>query len=116
MTVARKPVTGESTKEAVKTIACGDAGRFRCTRCCSCAFYQYKLHTRPRVHWAPGIPHALFGRKINAWLGRVTPRGREPASDEYERTTHSQPSCERSEAIHSFFLYAARWIASLRSQ
>src|SRR5450631_1173460 len=79
MTVARKPVTGESTKEAVKTIACGDAGRFRCTRCCSCAFYQYKLHTRPRVHWAPGIPHALFGRKINAQLGRIAPRDRETA-------------------------------------
>src|SRR5712664_58559 len=24
------------------------------------------LHTRPRVHWASGIPHALFGRKIQA--------------------------------------------------
>jgi hypothetical protein len=22
------------------------------------------LHTRPRVHWASGIPHALFGREI----------------------------------------------------
>jgi hypothetical protein len=35
------------------------------------------LHTRPRVHWAPGIPHALFGRKINAQLGRIAPRDRE---------------------------------------
>jgi hypothetical protein len=26
MTVAKSPVTGESTKETVKTIACGNAG------------------------------------------------------------------------------------------
>ena len=31
-TVAKKPIAGESTKEAVKTIACGDAGSFRCDR------------------------------------------------------------------------------------
>src|SRR5712664_2188194 len=36
-----------STKETVKTIACGNAGRFRCTRCYSCAFYYYKC-TRGR--------------------------------------------------------------------
>ena len=53
------PVT-KSAKETVKTIACGNAGRFRCTRCCSCAFYHYKVHTRPRVQRAPGIPHALL--------------------------------------------------------
>ena len=58
------PVTGESAKETVKTIACGNAGRFRCTRCYSCAFYRYKVHTRPRVQRAPGIPHALFGRRL----------------------------------------------------
>src|SRR6202521_3030308 len=51
----------KSTKEPVKTIACGNAGRFRCTRCYSCAFYQYQVHTRPRVQRAPGIPHALHG-------------------------------------------------------
>jgi len=28
-TVAKKPIAGESTKEAVKTIACGNAGLFR---------------------------------------------------------------------------------------
>jgi hypothetical protein len=55
----KSPVTGESAKETVKTIACGNAGRFRCTRCYSCAFYQYKVHARPRVQRAPGIPHAL---------------------------------------------------------
>src|SRR5216684_1592207 len=68
----------KSTKETVKTIACGNAGRFRCARCCSCAFYQYKVHTRPRVQRAPGIPHALHGgREINAQLGRIAPRDRD---------------------------------------
>src|SRR6202163_1391749 len=33
------------------------------------------MHTRPRVHRAPGIPHALFGRKIHQRLGRIAPRG-----------------------------------------
>jgi hypothetical protein len=28
------------------------------------------LPARLRVHWAPGIPHALSGRKINQRLGR----------------------------------------------
>jgi hypothetical protein len=33
-------------------------------------------HARLRVHWAPGIPHALCfpGRKIHAHLGRIAPR------------------------------------------
>ena len=43
----------------------------------SCAFYHYQVHTRPRVQRAPGIPHALFGREINAQLGRIAPRDRE---------------------------------------
>jgi len=37
------------------------------------AVYPF-LPARLRVHWAPGIPHALFGRKINAKLGRIAPR------------------------------------------
>jgi hypothetical protein len=43
----------------------------------SCAFYQYQVHTRPRVQRASGIPHALFGRKIQQRLARIAPRGRE---------------------------------------
>jgi hypothetical protein len=34
----------------------------------------HHLHARLRVHWAPGIPHALLGRKIHAPLGRIAPR------------------------------------------
>jgi len=43
----------------------------------SCAFYHYQVHTRPRVQRAPGVPHALFGRKIHQRLGRIARRGRE---------------------------------------
>src|SRR3981189_3655290 len=70
----KSPVTGESAKETVKTIACGNVGRFRCTRCYSCAFYHYQVHTRQRVQRAPGVPHALFGRQIYHWLGRIARR------------------------------------------
>src|SRR5882724_7980178 len=42
----------------------------------SCAFYQYKVHARPRVQRAPGVPHALFGRKLHQRLGRIASRGR----------------------------------------
>src|SRR3981189_4012207 len=73
------PVTGESSKETVKTIACGNVGRFRGTRCYSCAFYHYQVHTRPRVQRASGVPHALLGRKIHQRLGRMARRGREIA-------------------------------------
>ena len=60
MTVAKEPGHRGERDISRKTIACGNAGRFRCTRCYSCAFCHYKGHTRPRVQRAPGIPHALF--------------------------------------------------------
>src|SRR6202165_6338100 len=61
MTVTRKPDRRGEHEISRKTIACGNAGRFRCTRCYSCAFYHYQVHTRPRVQRAPGIPRALPG-------------------------------------------------------
>ena len=65
------------------------------TRCYSCAFYQCKLHTRPRVQRASGVPRALFGaREFMQGLGRIARRGRKRASRRH---------CERSEAIHSSF-------------
>src|SRR5438045_621450 len=74
-TVTRKPITGEITKEAVKTIARGMPG---CSGepvvTTSCAFYF--LHARLRVHRAPGIPCALSRGWLMAQLGRFTPRDR----------------------------------------
>jgi hypothetical protein len=49
-----------------------------------------QVHTRPRVHWASGVPHALYGREINAQLGRTAPRDREVASNRYKCATLSR--------------------------
>src|SRR6202171_3524293 len=89
-TVAKEPGHRGEHDISRKTIACGNAGRFRCTRCYSCAFYHYKVHTRPRVQRAPGIPHALKGRKIKAQLGRIAPRDREVAFEIGAR--HREPT------------------------
>ena len=74
VTVTTSPVTGESAKETVKTIARGmpgDSGVPVVTN--PRAFYS---HTRLRVHRAPGIPCALcFARgHVPAQLGRVASR------------------------------------------
>src|ERR1019366_3110896 len=76
------------------------------TRCeYSCAFQPLSSHTRLRVHWAPGIPHALFGAERLAQPGRNAPRECEAVSSRHceERKRRSNPA----------FLRAARWIASL---
>src|SRR6266571_5266497 len=56
-----------------------------------CAINHYQVHTRPRVQRASGVPHALFGRKIQQSLGRTARRGRERVS--------------------GFFVIATRWPA-----
>ncbi len=72
----KSPVTGESTKEPVKTIACGNAGRFRCTRCYSCAFYHSKCTRGRGCSGHPAFPTPSWGRKIHQRLGRLAPRER----------------------------------------
>jgi hypothetical protein len=62
----------------LKPSACGNAGCFRCLRCeYLCAYLTPIAHTGLRVHWAPGIPHALcFQEGEGFWktLGRTAPR------------------------------------------
>jgi hypothetical protein len=48
----------------------GDPGATVVTNSCA----TYTLRTRLRVQRAPGIPHALFGRRIHAQLGRNVSR------------------------------------------
>ena len=72
----KSPVTEESTKETVKTIACGNAGRFRCTRCYSCAFYHSKCTRGRGCSGHPAFPTPSWGREIHQRLGRLAPRGR----------------------------------------
>jgi len=57
----KSPVTEESTKETVKTIACGNVGRFRCTRCYSCAFYHYKCTRGCGCSGHPAFPTPSSG-------------------------------------------------------
>jgi hypothetical protein len=70
------PVTEESTKETVKTIACGNAGR-------SGVLVVTRVRSLPtqsarEAAGAVGTRHSprpLLGRKINARLGRIASRG-----------------------------------------
>jgi len=57
----------------------------------------------------PAFPTPFMGREINAQLGRIAPRDREVAFE-------IRASSLRAKRSNPFFLYAARWIASLRSQ
>jgi hypothetical protein len=94
----QSPVTRESTEETVKTIACGNAGCSGATVVTNaCAYYTSR--TRLRVQRAPGIPHALCFRAkdYNKDSGAMR-RGMVEVCLSYPR------HCERSEAIHSFFL------------
>src|ERR1700720_1364080 len=81
----KSPVTGESTKETVKTIACGNAG-------CSGATVVTTRVLSTLAHEAAGAtgtrhsPRPLFsGRMIQAQLGRIAPRDRGGVFDKHER-------------------------------
>src|SRR5258708_28000970 len=77
-TVSNKPGHRGEREVSRKTIARGMPGDFRCDRG-DYARVSISLHTRLRVHWAPGIPCALdlSGRTLPAPLGRTAPRDRE---------------------------------------
>jgi hypothetical protein len=79
----KSPVTGESTKETVKTIAQGRPGYSGELSGDYARVLYLFLHARLRVHRAPGFPCALFFiRGTNFWLssGEIAPRGREAVS------------------------------------
>jgi hypothetical protein len=64
---ARKPGPQGEHEISRKTIAWGMPDVIRCLRCeYSCAYLTTLARTRLRVHWAPGIPRALYlqGRTI----------------------------------------------------
>src|SRR3984893_6264811 len=76
------PVAGESAQEAVKTIARGMLGDFRCDLTNACALSHYHCTRGYRAHRAPGIPCALVlfeGISYNN-SGAIAPRGRESLS------------------------------------
>jgi hypothetical protein len=63
-------MTNHPLATTVKPLRAGMPGDFRCHRCeysCACCYHE---HTRLRVHWAPGIPHALsLGESISQSSG-----------------------------------------------
>jgi len=75
-----------------QTIAQGMPDCSDCTCMLVCVFFCARLHTRPRVQQAPGIPCSLcfLGDTSDANLGRI----RRENAKSYPR------HCERSEAIH----------------
>jgi hypothetical protein len=81
MTVTKRNSSpGRARRKPLKPFACGNAGLFRWT----CGDDRVPTTTNAhglRAHWAPGIPHALFGRKFLAQLGRIAPRECEAAFD-----------------------------------
>src|ERR1700681_157709 len=78
MTVTKKPIAWESTKEAVKTIACGNAGLLRWT----CGDYARVLtsHFAREAAGALGARHSprprFSGANVLQKLGRIAPRDR----------------------------------------
>jgi hypothetical protein len=75
------PVTGESAKETVKTIAQGRPGETGEPVVTTLVCF-FNSHARLRVQRAPGFPCALcfLGAEIAAQLGRVASRERGRAS------------------------------------
>src|SRR5882724_3320134 len=67
---------GRARNKPLKPLRAGmpgdSGGPVATTRVC----LPYHLHARLRVHWAPGIPHALVfpGRTFLAQLGPIAPR------------------------------------------
>jgi len=75
----KSPGHRESTKETLKPLRAGMrviSGVLVVARVRSITTSAH----RPRVHWASGIPHALFGGRFQQRLGRLSRRGREIAS------------------------------------
>src|ERR1700704_1009910 len=62
----KSPVTGESSKETVKTIACGNVGRFRCTRLLVCVLPIQSAREAAGATGTRRSPRPLLGgRYIN---------------------------------------------------
>src|SRR6266850_7073258 len=75
-TVANKPGHRGARRKPLKPLRAGTSGDSG-VLVYSCAFYQYQVHTRPRVQRASGVPHALYwARDFMQGLGRFALRGR----------------------------------------
>src|SRR5258706_10179506 len=69
------PISGESTKETVKTIACGNAGCSGATVVTTLVCYQHFAHEAAGAAGTRRSPRPLLGEKFTQRLGRIAPRG-----------------------------------------
>src|SRR6266849_8005648 len=60
----KSPVTGESAKETVKTIACGNAGGYRCTRLLVCFLPMHSAHEAAGATGIRRSPRPLRGERF----------------------------------------------------
>src|SRR5258706_2282146 len=75
------PISGESTKETVNTIACGNAGCSGATVVTTLVCYQHTAHEAAGATGTRHSPRPLFfGRRIPSQLGRISPRDRDAVS------------------------------------
>src|SRR5665213_4310362 len=82
---------------------------------CSCAFSLVGLHTRPRVHRAPGIPARplhLRGGRLMANLEQAVLRDREVMSRCYSHVSTSLRGALATKQSTLASLLAEQWIAS----
>src|SRR5450631_454527 len=97
-TVAKKPGRRGEHDISRKTIACGDAGRFRCTRCYSCAFYHYNCTRGRGCIGHPAFPTPSLGGRYS------TPRAHRAArSLTHVETTTAVIASEAKQSILPFF-------------
>src|ERR1700730_7935802 len=106
-TVAKEPGHRGEPDISRKTIACGNAGRFRCTRCYSCAFYHYNCTRGRGCNGHPAFPTPSMGAEDKCTTRAFCAAG-------FKRTPRDR-HCERSEAIHSSLPFFARRDGLLRS-
>ena len=116
-TVSTKHGHREEHKVSRKTIAQGRPGLLRCT-CGDYARVSISLHTRLRVHWAPGFPCALCSQSDKRTC-KTRAKSRRGMAESYlkfeprhcEERSDANRHCERS---NPFRRAMEEWIASSR--
>src|ERR1700704_527564 len=120
MTVAKQPGHRGERVISRKTIACRNVGCSGVLVVARVRSTTTKLHTGLRVQWASGVPHALFGRKINLNLGRLASRERSRIQNSIHvfasEAKQSMVAAKKKEWIVSAFVRRATADKSLRSQ
>src|SRR5258708_2002413 len=90
-TVAKEPDRRGARRKPLKPLRAGTSGDSG-VLVYSCAFYQCQAHTRLRVPRAPGVPHALFGRKVSCKASDASRREAAKACLMNTNAPRSEPS------------------------